>query len=186
MAASDPMSAAPALVVLVGPQASGTSTIAAALADDLRGAGEQLALVALDAIAAMALPTLPDWSAVSGIFETVTARWLQAGCSCVIAEGAGSATESGRLREQAGPGVAVVVVAVTASFETAYARASADATRGISRRFDFLQDVYARWPDELRRVGADLVLDTEESTVEASVAAVRAALAVARQTVARG
>lgn len=179
------MSALPALVVLVGPQASGKSTIAAALADDLRASGEQVALVALDAIAAMALPTLPDWDAASGIFETVTARWLRVGCSCVIAEGAGSASESARLREQAGPGVPVLVVAVSASLGTAYERASTDPTRGISRRFDFLRDVYARWPHELRRVEADLVLRTEESTVDASVATVRAALAAARQAAGR-
>lgn len=47
-----------ALIIIVGPQASGKSTLAAALSRKLRDQGEDVALVELDQIAAMALPTL--------------------------------------------------------------------------------------------------------------------------------
>lgn len=66
---------AAALLVIAGPQASGKSTVARALADDLRAHGKSVALVALDDIAEMALPTLPEWDAAHGIFASVVAQW---------------------------------------------------------------------------------------------------------------
>ena len=55
------------LVLLVGPQASGKSTLATALSEELRRRGELVALVELDQIAAMALPTLPNWDIATHI-----------------------------------------------------------------------------------------------------------------------
>ncbi len=169
-----------ALVVIAGPQASGKSTIATALSHDLRERGERVAVVDLDGIAAMALPTLPDWETAHAIFETVTGRWLRSDLTCVIAEGSGSHKEVARLVALAPPAAVVVTVAITVPFDVAFERARQDATRGVSRQRDFLAEVYRRWPGELARMDPDLVLDTGRLTVERSVDAVRRHVADAR------
>ena len=110
------------LVVMVGPQAAGKSTVSTALASDLRLHGETVALVELDQIAAMALPTLPDWAVALEIFGSVTALWVAAGITCVVAEGVGSSAEVARVRAKAPRGAAVLTVAVTTSLSSAYAR----------------------------------------------------------------
>ena len=160
------------LVVVAGPQASGKSTIAQSLGDALRRQGERVAVVGLDAIAAMALPTLPGWEAAHRIFETVTALWAGTELTCVIAEGSGSQAEVTRVIEAAPPDVSTLTVAVTTTLASAYARAAADPTRGISRNYDFLEDVYARWPKELERMAPDLLLDTSQVDLSTSVATV--------------
>ncbi len=64
-----------AFVLLVGPQASGKSTVARALCKELRQQGELVALVELDQIAEMALPTLPSWDTAARIFAMVAGEW---------------------------------------------------------------------------------------------------------------
>lgn len=153
------------LVIVAGPQASGKSTLAGALSTELRAQGERVALVALDQIAAMALPTLPSWDAAHHIFETTVALWARAGLTIVIAEGSGSAEEVSRLRDQAPAGAHVITVASTTSFETALARAQSDTTRGISREHGFLSGVYETWDEELGRIAPDAVIDTSRLTL---------------------
>jgi shikimate kinase len=178
----DPLPSLPvALVVVAGPQASGKSTVAAALCADLRRDGEQVALVELDQIAGMARPTLPDWETAHRIFESVTGHWLRADLTCVIAEGSGSHAEVVRLIEQAPATAVVVTVVATVPFEFALGRAQADPTRGISRERDFLAAVYQRWSGELARFDHDVLLDTSEVGVEQSVETIRAAVGRARQ-----
>ena len=82
-----------AVVLIAGPQASGKSTLAAALAAELRKGGEMVALVELDQIAAMALPTLAGWDAAHQIFESVTGMWARTSLTCVVAEGSGTQDE---------------------------------------------------------------------------------------------
>lgn len=171
-----PTSAASApvtLIVLVGPQASGKSTLASSLGTDLRQRGERVAVVELDQIAAMALPTLPSWDVAHRVFQTVTGMWLRAGLSHVIAEGSGSAEEVRGLLDHAPPDAVVVTVATTAPFEVALSRAQADPTRGVSKQRDFLSRVYAAWPDELEAIDADLVIDTNAVTLAGGLDAVR-------------
>lgn len=170
----------PVLVVIAGPQASGKSTVARALADELRRGGESVALVELDQIAAMALPTLPDWTIAHDIFASVTAQWLRSGVTCVVAEGVGSRDEVSKVLDEAAAAT-VVTVAVTVPFEIAYSRAQADATRGVSRDRDYLSAVYERWTGEIDRVAADVVLDTGALAVDRGVERVRAAIDSARR-----
>jgi thymidylate kinase len=170
-----------ALVIVAGPQASGKSTLASALSAELRRRGERVALVELDQIAAMALPTLPSWEAAHHIFETTTGLWARTDLSCVIAEGSGSADEVTRLRDQAPDDAAVVTVAATASFDTAFARAQADPTRGISKEHGFLSRVYELWADELERIEPDVVIDTSQVAVERGIQLVNSAIALARR-----
>lgn len=165
------------LVVVVGPQASGKSTLAAALGERLREGGDVVAVVELDALAAMALPTLPGWDVAHRIFEAVTGLWLRSGTTCVIAEGGASQEEVARVVRQAPAGTAVLVVGVTTSVAVAHERALADPTRGLSQQHDFLSGVYARWPEELRRIACDVVLDTTARDVEECVASLVEAVA---------
>lgn len=175
-----------ALIVVAGPQASGKSTTAAALAGALRRRGESAALVELDAVAAMALPTLPSWEDAHAVFEAVTGLWARTALAWVVAEGSGRAEEVSRLLWQAPPRARTLTVAVTASVEVALARAQADPTRGASKEPAFLRDVYERWPGELERMRPDLVLDTERLDVAGCVTAVLGAVADLRTPTAEG
>ena len=169
-----------ALVLVVGPQASGKSTVAAGLSAELRRRGERVALVELDQVAAMALPTLPSWEAAHHVFETTVGLWAGTDLTCVIAEGSGSAEEVERLRLQAPGGAAIVTVAATTPFETAYARALADPTRGVSKEYAFLSGVYERWADEHTRIDPDLTIDTAALTVEDGVRRIASAIDASR------
>ncbi|ROQ41539.1 hypothetical protein EDF46_0919 [Frondihabitans sp. PhB188] len=170
-----------ALIVIAGPQASGKSTLAAALSHELRQAGERVALVELDQIAAMALPTLPDWETAHRIFESVTGQWLRSSLTCVIAEGSGSYEEVLRIIDQAPAGTPVVTVALTAPFSVAFERAQRDPSRGVSRERVFLEGIYQQWPDELARFQSRVLLDTNELGLQRSVELTRTAIATVRQ-----
>ncbi len=169
-----------AVVLIVGPQASGKSALAAALATELREHGETVALVELDQIAAMALPTLPGWLDAHRIFESVTGMWARTGITCVIAEGSGTHDEMLRLRSQAPASAATITVATTTPFEVAFDRAQADPTRGISKNREFLEGVYQRWTEELARINPDVLIDTGTVSVDLSVEQVRKKIASAR------
>lgn len=171
---------AAALVVVAGPQASGKSTIAAALSAELRRQGETVALVELDQIAAMALPTLPSWEAAHRIFELVTGMWVRVNLTCVIAEGSGTHDEVSKLISQAAAGAATVTVVTTAPFEVAFERAQADPTRGVSKDRSFLSGVYERWSDEMVRIDADVLMDTSSVPVAQGIELVTAAITSAR------
>ena len=168
------------LVVVAGPQASGKSTLAAALGAQLREDGETVALIELDQIAAMALPTLPSWEAAHQIFESVTGMWARAGLTCVIAEGSGTQDEISRLLSQAPPNAATITVVTTTPFEVAFDRAQADPTRGISKDRAFLSGVYEHWSDEITQIDADVVIDTNAVPVTEAIERIRVALTSAR------
>lgn len=169
--------AAPRLVAVAGPQASGKSALASALGAELRRRGERVAVVELDAIAAMALPTLPDWAQAHAIFEEVVRLWARTALTCVVAEGSGTAAEVARLVRVAPPGAAVLTVAVTTDLPTAHARAQEDPTRGVSKDLAFLRGVYDRWPQERSAMAPDVLLDTTAADVADGVARVVDALA---------
>jgi len=169
-----------AVVVIAGPQASGKSTLAAALTGELRKGGELVALVELDQIAAMALPTLPSWDAAHQIFESVTGMWARTGLTCVVAEGSGTQDEVLKLLSQAPAGAAAVTVVTTAPFEVAFDRAQADPTRGISKEREFLSGVYERWAHEVARIDPDVLIDTNTVPIELGVDHVRNAITAAR------
>jgi len=178
----DTSSPALVLVVIAGPQASGKSAISMALAAELRRRGERVALVELDQIAAMALPTLPSWDAAHQITELVTGRWARAGLTCVITEGAGTAERVAALLAQTPPDAVALTVVTTAPFEIALARAQADPTRGVSRESDYLGAVYDRWTSEIARIDSDVVLDTSVLCVEQSVERIRVTMDSARSS----
>lgn len=164
------------LVLIVGPIASGKSTVARALTAELRDAGEQVALVELDQIAEMALPTLPNWDSAHAIFGSVVEQWLRTSLTLVIAEGPGTPGEITDLVTRAPPNTTVVTAALTSSFELALSRAQADVTRGVSRDRQFLADVFQRWSQDLPHIERDVLIDTGHSSVPDSVETLRAAI----------
>jgi thymidylate kinase len=168
------------LVVVAGPQASGKSTLAAALTAELRRQGERVALVELDQIAAMALPTLPSWEAAHHVFESAAGLWARTELTCVIAEGSGTQEEVLRLMNQAPSDAVTVTVVTTAPFEVALDRAQADPTRGISKERGFLSSVYERWSREICRIDSDVVVDTSALTLDQGIERIRAAIGSAR------
>ncbi len=177
----DECTAQPTLVVIAGPIAAGKSTVARELRDELHRHAERVALVELDQIAEMALPTLPSWPAAHAIFTSVVGQWLQTGLTCVIAEGSGNPDEVRDLVDLAPPSTPVVRVVLTSPFEVSFARALTDPTRGISRDREFLAGVYRTWALDLPRMPSDVFVDTSETSVEETVAAIRAALDRARR-----
>lgn len=156
----------PQLLVLLGPMAVGKSTLSARCATSVRESGRTAALVALDDLAAMALPTLPDWGVAARIWAEATRGWLEAGFDVVIAEGVSTPEEARQVVAAAPAGTTVHVVAVTCRFEDALARAQADPTRGVSREEGFLRRAHEGFARALPELGADLVIDTSTCTVE--------------------
>ena len=177
----DPAVTPLALVVLAGPQASGKSTLARALSAELRREGELVALVELDQVAAMALPTLPSWAAAHHIFESITGLWSRTELTCVIAEGSGTKDELSRLLAQAPADAVTITVVTTAPFEVAFARAQADPTRGISKEHSFLSEVYERWAHEISLIDSDVLIHTSTVAVDEGVERIRATIRAARQ-----
>lgn len=171
-----------ALVLLVGPQASGKSTVARALSEELRRRGERVALVELDQIAEMSLPTLPSWDTAARIFAVVVGKWARADLTCVIAEGIADQDEVSILLDHTSAAAAVVTVVMTTPFEAALSRAQADPTRGWSRDRNWLADRYQEWSGEVGRVDADVQIDASASSVDQRVQQVHAAIESARST----
>lgn len=100
-----------------------------------------MALVELDQIAEMALPTLPSWDTAARIFAIVAGEWARADLTCVIAEGIASQDEVSIVLDHTPAAAAVVTVVMTTPFVAALPRAQADVTRGASRDRDWLATV---------------------------------------------
>jgi energy-coupling factor transporter ATP-binding protein EcfA2 len=157
------------IVLLVGPQASGKSTLASALGEELRRRGELVAVVELDQIAAMALPTLPGWDNAAHIFGLVAGQWARTDLTCVIAEGIASQEEVSNFLAHVPTAAALITIAVTTTFEAAWVRAQADPSRGTSRDHRFLRERYEWWSNEMARIDSDLLLDTSVVSVAQGV-----------------
>lgn len=176
-----PPSSPPAIVALIlGPQASGKSTVAHALVDALRGRNERVARVELDDIAAMALPTLPSWEVAGQIFASVVGEWARTELTCVVAEGIASQSELEVVTAQVPATAAITTIVMTTAVETAAPRALADPTRGISRDERWLAERYDEWQDELAHIDQDLDLDMGRLSVEQGVALAVSAIEATR------
>jgi hypothetical protein len=114
------------------------------------------------------------WSRSRRLAGALTAAFLGDGIDVVVAEG--EFLEEGARREFASmlpDGVRVQMVTLRASLSTALERVDRDPTRGVSRDRGFLARHYADMENVLaRRPSDDLVLDTDEMTLEKSVQAV--------------
>jgi energy-coupling factor transporter ATP-binding protein EcfA2 len=102
------------LVLIIGPIASGKSTLADALAGMLRSTGEAVVVVGLDTVAEMALPTLADWSWAHEVHGKLVGAWLEKPIPTVIAEGPETPEEIEQILRHVGPEVSVQKVLISA------------------------------------------------------------------------
>jgi hypothetical protein len=145
--------------------------------------GEAVAVVGLDTIAEMALPTLDDWTWAHEIHGQVVGAWLATPIPTVIAEGTGTQAEVEQVLRHVPSDVQVFRVLLVTRYETALRRATADPTRGISKDPDFLGRMYVRFNDELPGMAYDLRLDSEESSTGVLAAQVVATLKEGRTVI---
>lgn len=173
-----------AFVVIVGPQASGKSTVARALSEELRREGERVALVELDQIAEMARPTLPSWDTAARIFAMVAGAWARDDLTCVVTEGISSQDEVSVLLEQVPETAAVITVVMTTPLEAAVPRAQddPDRTTSPSRERDWLAARYREWSQEMARISADVLLDTSAMSPAQAVQKLMADIRSARSS----
>jgi hypothetical protein len=149
----------PRLIVIVGPIAAGKSTLAAEVALRLRARGESVAVVGLDSVADMALPTL-DWAWAHEVHGQLVGAWLATPVRTVVAEGPGTPAELDHVRRYLPDGAGVLTVVLTTSYETALRRALGDAGRGLSKDPEFLRRTHGRFEDGLPDLAPDLLLDS--------------------------
>lgn len=138
--------------MISGPIASGKSTLAVELCRLLREDGRSVALTALDVVAEMALPTLPDWEWAHAVHAQLVGAWLATGVDVVVDEGTCSPSEVRQVLGQVPPEIQVFHVVLTADFDSSLARARADHGRGLSKDPEFLRADH----DSFRRHVADL------------------------------
>lgn len=152
------------LVLIIGPIASGKSTLAETLAGMLRSRGEAVVVVGLDTVAEMALPSLADWSWAHEVHGQLVGVWLEKPIPTVIAEGPETPEEIEQIMLHVGPEVSVEKVLIRASYEAALARAVSDPSRGPSKDPEFLRRMYQRFESTRAEIAHDLEFDTEELT----------------------
>lgn len=168
----------PRLLVISGPIAAGKSTLAVEVTRRLRERGLSVALVDLDAIAEMALPTLPDWAWAHRIHAEAVGSWLRTDIDMVVNEGTSTPGEIRQVLDHVPEGTAVFHVVRHAEYERALARAQADPSRGISKDPEFLRRAYDGFEAVAHLLPADLRLDVESETPERLADAVLAAIDV--------
>jgi shikimate kinase len=162
------VAARPLVIVVSGPIASGKSTVAQAVADELERAGVIAPIVDLDAIhdaraGAGAAGDRGSWARARSAAAAEADAHLEAGRTVVVAEG--SFNEPGdRATFVAGLPARALVLHVTlhVTYEEALRRARSDPTRGRSRDATFLAAHYASRRAVLAKLPpTDLVFDTE-------------------------
>ena len=149
----------------------------------MRSAGEAVAVVGLDIIVEMALPTLDDWTWAHEIHGQVIGGWVATPIPTVIAEGTETQAEVEQVLRHVASDVSVLRVLLVTQYESALRRATADPTRGVSKEPDFLAKMYQRFNDELPGMAYDLRLDSEESSTAVLAARVVAALKLGRTVI---
>jgi len=149
-------------MVIVGPIAAGKSTLAAAVAQRLRERGEAVAVVGLDSVAEMALPTL-DWESAHEVHGHLVRAWLATPVGTVIAEGPSTAAELDQLMRYVPRDVEVLTVVLTTRYEVALRRAQQDPDRGISKDPDFLRGDHDRFDSSRPHLMCDLIVDSSDA-----------------------
>jgi hypothetical protein len=148
----------PVLVVIVGAIASGKSTLAAEVGRRLRERGEPVAVVGLDAVAEMALPT-QDWSSIHEVHGQLVRAWLSTPVHTVVAEGPSTSADLDQLMRCVSGDVEVLTVVLTTPYATALKRALQEPDRGLSKDPVFLRADHDRFESSRRHLRCDLTLD---------------------------
>jgi len=159
-------------VLITGPIAAGKSTLAREVAARLREAGRTVALVDLDTVAEMALPTLPDWEWAHAIHADLVGSWTARPLDVVVDEGSSSPAEVAQILAAVPRDVPVLRVLLLADVERSWERAQLDPTRGLSKDRDFLGRMYEAFDAGLPQLGHDLLLDVETTSLDERATAV--------------
>lgn len=138
----------PELVVIVGPIASGKSTVAGALGDRLRAAGRSVAVLDLDdvvgTIGGFVGLTPRHFRQAQLVYGELVGAWLRQGFD-VIAHGPFFQQEEDEAVLHAIPdGAEPRRVLLMATYEVAVDRVLADPERVVSKHTDFLRRTYDR------------------------------------------
>lgn len=153
----------PVLIVIVGPIAAGKSTLAAEVGRRLRRRGESVAVVGLDGVAEMALPTL-DWAWAHEVHGHLVRAWLATPVRTVVAEGPSTPAELAQLMHCVASDVEVLTVVLVTPYEVALRWALQDPDRVLSKDSDFLRRDHDRFDRGLPDIAWDLALDSAEAT----------------------
>ena len=151
------------LVVIAGPIAAGKTALSAEVGRRLRERGESAAVVGLDSVAEMALPSL-DWSWAHEVHAHLVGAWLATPVRTVIAEGVSSPAELEQLVRQVPGDVDVLTVVLVTPYDVALRRAVQDPDRGRSKDPSFLEADHQRFRDGLPDLACDLRLDGAAAT----------------------
>jgi shikimate kinase len=154
----------PCLIVIVGPIASGKSTLAGAVGARLRDEGQEVAVLDLDE----AVEASGNWTGLTAdrfrnaqvAFGKHIAAWLAQGVD-VIAHG--PLFEPGAMEailNNIPPATQVSYVRLTTTYEAALERVAADRNRQMSRDPDFLRMTYDRIGPLLDALPAHWTFDT--------------------------
>jgi shikimate kinase len=160
------------LVVVIGPIASGKSTVCRLLARRLVAAGRTVAAIDLDDVAAMVSApggrTPTHWDQAHRVHGSLVGAWLETSVDVVLAHGPFySRDETDALTARLPPRTALVRVLLLAPFDLALRRVADDPERGLSRDPAFLRAAYERF-STLRPAmdPCDLTLDTASLSAE--------------------
>jgi chloramphenicol 3-O-phosphotransferase len=161
------------LVVMTGPIASGKSSVAQALGNELSRAGRTAAVVDMDdcffgTVHAPAEQRGLMWQRAHDVHGALVAAWLRTGVDVVIAHGPFlTEDENAALFSALDDGLPHVRIHLHASYDLALERVSADEDRVASRDPDFLRSTYERYERHRRAMPpSDLDFDSTTMTVD--------------------
>ena len=164
----------PILVVVVGPIASGKSTVATALGARFRSAGRNVAVLdvddLVDTIGGYVGLTAERFRQSQLVFGRLVGAWLSEGFDVVAHGPFFSRTEDAALLHAVSRAVVPRRVRLDASFEVALERVGADPDRRLSNHPEFLRTTYDRVADLLPEMPpSEWVFDTVTTDPETIV-----------------
>lgn len=164
----------PTLVLIVGPIASGKSSVARELADRFRKAGRPAATVDLDDVVAMmggfAGLSEERFRQAQTVFGQLVGAWLREGIDVIAHGPLFQPHEDLALTSGLPQGVAPRRVLLQASYATAVERVRGDSARTLSRDLDLLRRTYTRVDELLPTMPAsEWVFDTDSTDLQTIV-----------------
>lgn len=122
----------------------------------------KVAVVGLDSVAEMALPTL-DWAWAREVHGHLVGAWHATPVHTVVAEGLSTPAELDQLMRCVADDVGILTVVLTMRYAVARRRALQDPDRLLSKDPDFLKGDHERFERGLPDIACDLSLDNAEA-----------------------
>ena len=174
----------PALIGITGPIASGKSAIANAVGNELRRGGMRTAVIDLDLLYDMLDDRVgvgkrdeATWLVVRSAAGALSDALFAAGIDVVVVEGDLFKEERNEILAALTNQADRHFVTLRVSYAVALRRATSDPSRGISRDAAFLRGHFTAVERRLKEIPAsDLVIDTEQDSVEEAAGRIIAGL----------